>query len=135
MPTMTVTPETLIPCSRCGGAGKIVQFWHVEGGICFQCRGRRFVPFSEFGGQLQTTNRPAEVVIATYILDNNEIEDEADLGCYTFEEIGPDTMLITPRYSNYPEWEIERAQRVTKAQARVQWKNLLAAGFTPRAAR
>lgn len=26
-------------CSRCGGEGEIPQFRHVEGGICFKCRG------------------------------------------------------------------------------------------------
>lgn len=28
-----------VPCDRCGGTGHLPQFNHVEGGICFKCRG------------------------------------------------------------------------------------------------
>jgi hypothetical protein len=32
-------PAASCECSRCGGEGEIPQFRHVEGGICFKCRG------------------------------------------------------------------------------------------------
>lgn len=30
-------------CGRCKGYGYLPEFWHVENGICFECRGNRFV--------------------------------------------------------------------------------------------
>lgn len=32
-----------IPCSRCGGSGYFPQYSHIEGGICFKCRGKKQV--------------------------------------------------------------------------------------------
>lgn len=32
---------TSVPCYRCGGTGYLPEFKHVEGGICFRCRGRK----------------------------------------------------------------------------------------------
>jgi len=32
-----------VVCSRCYGAGWIPQYSHVECGICFNCRGERFI--------------------------------------------------------------------------------------------
>ena len=34
--------ETIV-CNRCGGTGRLPQYKHVENGICFKCRGNRFV--------------------------------------------------------------------------------------------
>jgi len=30
-------------CSRCSGTGHLPQYKHVEGGICFKCRGNKVV--------------------------------------------------------------------------------------------
>lgn len=30
------------PCNKCGGRGYIKEYKHIEGGICFRCRGHRF---------------------------------------------------------------------------------------------
>lgn len=32
----------LTPCFRCGGAGGFRQYKHVQGGVCFRCKGNRF---------------------------------------------------------------------------------------------
>lgn len=37
----------LISCPRCGGAGELPQYWYVENGICFQCRGAQYVELTE----------------------------------------------------------------------------------------
>lgn len=29
-------------CTRCNGTGRLPQFNHIEGGICFKCRGIRY---------------------------------------------------------------------------------------------
>ena len=34
--------RNLTPCGRCKGAGYLPQYRHVENGICFECRGKRF---------------------------------------------------------------------------------------------
>lgn len=31
-----------VTCSRCNGTGYLSQYAHVEGGICFKCRGAKF---------------------------------------------------------------------------------------------
>ena len=31
-----------INCERCSGSGYIPKFNHVEGGICFKCRGKKY---------------------------------------------------------------------------------------------
>ena len=31
-----------IPCSRCGGTGRIPFYGHVDGGVCFKCKGTPF---------------------------------------------------------------------------------------------
>ena len=33
----------IIVCNRCGGRGELPQYRHVEGGICFKCRGNKSV--------------------------------------------------------------------------------------------
>lgn len=33
----------MTPCSRCGGAGEFPEYKHVEGGICFNCGGARYM--------------------------------------------------------------------------------------------
>lgn len=38
---MSRTDKT--PCPRCGGSGYIPRFKHVEGGICFRCKGEGIV--------------------------------------------------------------------------------------------
>lgn len=38
------TSSAEIPCPRCAGRGIIPCFSHVEGGICFQCKGACMVP-------------------------------------------------------------------------------------------
>lgn len=30
-----------VPCDRCNGTGYLMQFRHIEGGICFKCRGKK----------------------------------------------------------------------------------------------
>jgi hypothetical protein len=45
IPVYTSTGELLAeisPCSRCHGSGYFPEFSHVEGGVCFRCRGDRF---------------------------------------------------------------------------------------------
>lgn len=37
-----IESQTLVPCSRCNGAGHFPEFEHVENGVCFKCRGGRF---------------------------------------------------------------------------------------------
>lgn len=34
--------ESLVPCKKCGGRRILSEFRHVEGGICFRCRGEGF---------------------------------------------------------------------------------------------
>jgi hypothetical protein len=36
------TNVVLVPCKRCDGAGWFAHFKHVQGGICFECNGKRF---------------------------------------------------------------------------------------------
>ena len=31
-----------IGCSRCSGSGRLPQYNHIEGGICFKCRGEKY---------------------------------------------------------------------------------------------
>ena len=38
------TPAAGPPCSRCGGNGELPRFRHVEGGVCFRCRGKKIDP-------------------------------------------------------------------------------------------
>jgi hypothetical protein len=35
--------ENLTPCNRCEGAGWLPHYDHIESGICFYCRGAKFV--------------------------------------------------------------------------------------------
>ena len=35
-------PLNLTPCSRCGGAGYFPEYRHIQGGVCFRCRGDRY---------------------------------------------------------------------------------------------
>ena len=37
----------LTPCSRCGGAGWLPQFKHVQRGICFRCHGMKYEEYIE----------------------------------------------------------------------------------------
>ena len=30
-------------CPKCGGSGKLYQFRHVSGGVCFRCNGARYI--------------------------------------------------------------------------------------------
>ena len=30
-----------VACPRCGGTGYLPQYSHIEGGICFKCRGNK----------------------------------------------------------------------------------------------
>lgn len=30
-------------CPKCGGSGKLYEFRHVSGGVCFRCNGARFI--------------------------------------------------------------------------------------------
>ena len=34
--------KKLTPCRRCGGRGRFSRYKHIESGICFRCRGKRF---------------------------------------------------------------------------------------------
>lgn len=34
--------EDLIPCDRCSGTGYLLEYSHVQGGVCFKCGGKRF---------------------------------------------------------------------------------------------
>jgi hypothetical protein len=34
--------EELISCGRCDGSGYIPEYSHVQGGVCFECHGKRF---------------------------------------------------------------------------------------------
>lgn len=36
----------LTPCSRCGGAGFLPQYYYYQGGICFKCNGARYQELS-----------------------------------------------------------------------------------------
>jgi len=38
----------MIICSRCGGSGYIHKWRHIEGGICFKCRGNGYMDYSTF---------------------------------------------------------------------------------------
>ena len=35
-------PMNFTPCLRCNGAGRFPEYKHIEGGICFRCRGARY---------------------------------------------------------------------------------------------
>lgn len=35
--------KVLTPCNRCNGTGWFEQYSHVQGGICFECSGKRFI--------------------------------------------------------------------------------------------
>lgn len=37
----------LTPCKRCNGTGYLDQYYYVQNGICFRCRGRKFEEFIE----------------------------------------------------------------------------------------
>jgi|GEM_PF-3079553 len=39
------------PCGRCGGSGYLPQYRHVEGGVCFRCRGSGIDPGGRRGGR------------------------------------------------------------------------------------
>ena len=32
-----------INCDRCSGTGRLPQFNHIEAGICFKCRGNKYI--------------------------------------------------------------------------------------------
>ena len=45
VPVYSTTGDLLAqisPCVRCNGSGYLNQYSHVQGGICFNCRGRRY---------------------------------------------------------------------------------------------
>jgi hypothetical protein len=31
----------MLNCGRCGGAGRLIQYRHIDGGLCFECNGAR----------------------------------------------------------------------------------------------
>lgn len=41
---MPAKTQARISCPRCCGKGEFPQFRHVEGGVCFLCRGRCHIP-------------------------------------------------------------------------------------------
>ena len=54
LPSGAVVPDGHTMCSKCGGAGSLGQFAHVEGGVCFQCDGAGHVPGRQKGHGLNT---------------------------------------------------------------------------------
>ena len=43
------------PCSRCGGSGYLNEYKHVQGGICFRCRGDQYEEIIEQRNAFRTT--------------------------------------------------------------------------------
>ena len=41
-------PTALRPCTRCLGAGIFPQWNHIQGGVCFRCRGNRYEKTTHF---------------------------------------------------------------------------------------
>lgn len=86
MPRQTTnTKESRVPCPRCRGEGNLPQFRHVEGGICFLCRGRQTVPESWLRRERVRQARvkgprissEARTVLATLIEQGGEVQVDA----------------------------------------------------------
>lgn len=76
--------KQLTPCARCGGSGYIDRYKHVEGGVCFSCRGARF---QEFYGVQISQESALEMLdhISMSIQELAELTNNADL-TYEFDE-------------------------------------------------
>jgi hypothetical protein len=35
--------KRVIPCNRCNASGRLPQYNHIEGGICFKCLGAKYI--------------------------------------------------------------------------------------------
>ncbi len=44
MKTQPMPTGPSCPCPKCGGTGNLPAFKHIDGGVCFMCRGNRIVP-------------------------------------------------------------------------------------------
>lgn len=74
-------PMNLTPCNRCHGAGHFREYKHIENGICFRCRGKRYEELIGADG----TDR---IDVSNYILSDEEsydvlhpINNETELNC------------------------------------------------------
>ena len=61
---MARTTQARASCPRCSGRGEFPQFRHIEGGVCFLCRGRCHIPASWTKGKRLSPQARALVVQA-----------------------------------------------------------------------
>lgn len=54
-----------VTCSKCGGAGYINNFKHVEDGICFECYGSGWIEIDEEKEQIKETKRTNKQFLKT----------------------------------------------------------------------
>ena len=88
------------PCSRCGGAGRIDGYRHVEGGICFKCGGHgRGEVVSErlyTTAELEKLNATAAKRAATKLARQQREAEKAEAGRETLRQARAEALQADP---------------------------------------